>query len=124
MLKLNLMTTKFIALFVATQFLAIMFFANFHLGMSEHDFGEKPHFHISMNMDDHHLQVNQDNSEFSETMLQEHGQTSEIYVHLNLIDTTPSSHVLLNLHSSKTFLFFKTDINSFGQPPLLPPPTV
>lgn len=125
MQQMNLSIKRIIALVVVTQLLTIMFFSDFHLGMGEHELGEKPHIHLSLNEHDHHQDTDHIDSleVYAESLLHEHDHASEIHIHLNLIEADPTVQALLNLPVSEAFVSFNSAISSFGQKPLLPPPT-
>lgn len=121
----NLSIKRIIALVVVTQLLTIIFFSDFHLGMGEHELGEKPHIHLSLNEHDHHHYTDHRDSlvVYTESLLHEHDHASEIHIHLNLIEAKPADQALLNLLASEPFLSFNSAISSIAQKPLLPPPT-
>lgn len=125
MQQMNLSIKRIIALVVVTQLLTIMFFSDFHLGMVEHELGEKPHVHLSLNEHDHHHDTDHIDSLVidAESLLHEHDHANEIHIHLNLIEAKPTDQALLNLRASETFLSLNSAISSVGQKPLLPPPT-
>ena len=125
MFKLNFSTKKLFVSVVVFQLLAVLFFADFHLGMGEHELGEKPHIHLSLNEHDHHHYTDHRDSlvVYTESLLHEHDHASEIHIHLNLIEAKPADQALLNLLASETFLYFNSAISSIAQKPLLPPPT-
>ena len=126
MFTLNLSTKKIIASVVVFQLLAVVFFADFHLGTVKHELGDKPHIHLSFNDDDHSHEGHHNNSLSvdMESVLHEHDHASEIHVHLNLIEAKPSVQPLFNPPASETVLSFSSSIRSIGKKPLLPPPTV
>ncbi|QCU90985.1 hypothetical protein [Thiomicrorhabdus sediminis] len=121
MLKINSNTKKLIALILATQLLLAMFFANFHLGMTEHEFGEKSHYHLSLNDHNHHQDTDYFNA-IAESFSHEHHHAGEIHIHLNLIASTSSVLTPLIPPSSEVIPLLTSEIGSFSHQPLLPPP--
>ncbi len=125
MFKLNFSTKKLFVSVVVFQLLAVLFFADFHLGTVKHELGEKPHIHFSFNEDEHSHDGHHTGSLLVdvESLFHEHDHASEIHIHLNLIEAKPTVQALLNLPASETFLSSNSAISSVGQKPLLPPPT-
>lgn len=126
MQRLNTSIKKLISLVVVFQLLAVVFFADFHLGTVKHELGDKPHIHFSFNGDDHSHEGHHSDSLWldAESFLHEHDHASEIHVHLNLIEAKPSVQPIFNPPASETILSFSSAIRSIGKKPLLPPPTV
>lgn len=118
--------TRFIALFVAFQLLTAMFLADFHLSFSEHQLGEKPHIHFSFDDHDHHHHDSEQLASLSsdvEPLVHQHDHASEIHIHFNLIEAKTTVQTLISSPHTEIIPAYDSAIRSFGQKPLLPPPT-
>lgn len=119
-------TYKLIALLLAFQLVVVTLFANFHLGQTEHELGEKPHIHLSFNDHEHHGHMEHEapsSTDNAQNIYAGHDHNNEIHIHLNLIEAKPSVHALAGSPSSEVIPILNTSIRSLGKKPLLPPPT-
>lgn len=108
------MLKRLFATFLVLQLVLVGFFASFHVSFSEHDFSEKPHFHLTDL--DHH-----EHHHASFLGEHEHDHSNEIHVHLTFIETQSTKNLDIPT-VSPVRLDLDSSVVTLGCKPLLPPP--